>query len=140
VGDERQDLAPQVRAVGGKPSFVAAHGIAGSGAELSFEQAYALTRLVLEHGGGPVPFKGKQAVITKATVVVLTHAGLVEVEGSSEFTQRVYVRLTVDGRISELLDVKYAGIIVKPLSAREKAQWLAVATQAGFDLVAKHLP
>lgn len=63
--------------------------------------------------------------------MALTHTGLAEVEASSEFTQRVYVRLTVDARISELLDARYAGVIVDPVDVKQHAKWVVAATQAG---------
>jgi hypothetical protein len=132
-------FSPTPRRVGGSPTFVAAHGIAAERA-IPFEQAFALARLVLDHGGGPVAFTGKKATITKALVMSLTHLGLVEVAGSSAVTQRMYVSLNVDGRIAELLDAKYAGVTLKPGPVREKVSWVALATQAGFDLVASHLP
>jgi hypothetical protein len=138
--EEAKKHAPHVRSVSGRPAFVAAHGIANEGMGLSFDQAYALTCLVFDYGGGPITVKPRSGVIPKAIVVALTHAGLVEVEGSSQFTQRVHVRLSVGGRVGELLDAKYAGVVVTPIEAREKSHWLAVATRAGFDLVAKHLP
>lgn len=87
-----------------------------------------------------MPFSGKGAVINKAIVTVLTSAGLTEVEGSSDFIQRVHVRLTVDGRISDLLEAKYAGAIVEPISVRQQAKWFVCVTQASFDLVAGYLP
>lgn len=130
----------RIRKVGGKPSFVAAHGIAAEHPELLFEHVFALTQLVLDHGGGPVAFTGKNAVIAKEAAMALTHAGFAVVEASSKFTEAVNVELTIDGRNSELLDPKYSGAIVRPVSATQRAKWLVGATQAGFDLVAQHLP
>lgn len=128
------------RRVGGTSlAFVAAHGIAGH-TDLSFEHAYELAKLVLEEGGGPVSCRGKGAVIKKPTETALMKRGLIEVDASSEFTQRFYVQLNIDGRVSELLDAKFAGVRVTPVSANERLKFAAVATQAAFDLVASHLP
>ena len=128
------------RRVGGTNlAFIAANGIMDHG-DLSFEHAYALAKLVLDDGGGPVSCRGQGAVIKKPTETALMNQGLIEVQASSEFTQRFYAQLSVDGRISELLDAKFAGVRVTPLSAKEHLRWAAVATQAAFDLVAAHLP
>ncbi len=42
------------RRVVGPPAYVAAHRIAVIDKRLPFEQAYCLSRLVIEHGGGPL--------------------------------------------------------------------------------------
>jgi len=68
--------------VGGSPAFVAGHGLS-SNEDLPFEEAYALAKVVLENGGGPVTFTGRKATISKPTVTALTHRGLLEVIGSS---------------------------------------------------------
>jgi hypothetical protein len=120
-------------------TFVTARGIMDH-SDLSFELAYALTKLVLEEGGGPVSCRGRGAVIKKPMETALVNRGLIEVHGSSEFTQRSYITLSVDGRLSELLDAKFAGVKITPLYATERLKWAAVATQAAFDLVATHLP
>jgi hypothetical protein len=128
-----------LKRVGGNPVFVSAHGIVNE-TELSFEQAYALAWLVLDEGGGPVSFAGKKAKLKKPMVTELTRRGLVEVVGWSEFTQRVHLELNVDGRVRELLDAKYAGVKITPVAAEQRARWYAQATQAAFNLVAKHVP
>jgi hypothetical protein len=125
--------------VGGNPAFVAAHGIVDK-AGLSFEDAYALARLVLVEGGGPVSSRGRNAFLKKPTEVALMERELIEVDAGSEYTQRVYLQLGIDGRISELLDAKYSGIKITPNSVTERARWAAVATQKAFDLVAECLP
>lgn len=94
---ESQPRAPH--RVGGSPAFVAAHGISAN-EDLPFEQAYALAKVVLENGGGPVPFTGRKATISKPTVTALTHRGLLEVVGSSEFTQQVHVELNIDSHLA----------------------------------------
>jgi hypothetical protein len=133
-----QPLTP--RRVGGSPSFVAAHGITDH-SDLSFDQAFALAKLVLEEGGGPVSCRGRGAVIKKPTETALVNRGLIEVHGSSEFTQYVYIELNIDGHLRELLDNQLAsGVKVIPNFATERLRWAAVATQAAFDLVATYLP
>ena len=132
---ESDSVAP--RRIGGSPAYVSAHEIRNR-SDLSFEQAYALTKLVLEEGGGPVSCRGKGAVIKKPIETALVRRGLIEVQGSSDFNQRVYVELNVDGRVFELLHSKYAGITVIPKSVTERSKWTAVATQAAFDLVARY--
>jgi len=132
--------AASPRRVGGTDlAFIAAHGITDHSG-LSFEHAYVLAKLVLEEGGGPVSCRGRGAAIKKPTEKALMDRGLIEVEASSEFTQRFYVHLNVDGRITELLDAKFAGVKVTPLATNENLRWAAVATQAAFDLVAASLP
>ena len=127
------------RRVGGNPAFVAAHGIVDR-TGLSFEDAYTLARLVLVEGGGPVSSRGRNAFLKKPTEVALMDRELIEVEAGSEYTQRVYLQLSVDGRISELLDAKYSDIKITPKGVTERIRWAAVATQKAFDLVAECLP
>jgi hypothetical protein len=120
--------------VGGSPAFIAAHEIRAK-TGLAFEHAFALARLVLDEGGGPVPCRGRNAMIKKPAEKALGELGLISVDASSEFTQRVYLELSIDGRISELLDAKFSGVKITPVHAAEQAKWAAVATQAAFDLV-----
>ena len=120
--------------VGGSPAFIAAHGITAK-TGLTFEHAFALARLVLEEGGGPVPSRSRNAMIKKPAEKALMELGLISVEAASEFTQRVYLELNVNGRISELLDAKFSGIKITPAHAVERARWTAVATQEAFDLI-----
>jgi hypothetical protein len=109
--------------------------------DLTFDQAYTLAKLVLEEGGGPVSCRGRGAVIKKPTETALVSRGLIEVHGSSEFTQYVYIQLNIDGRLRELLDNQLAsGVKVIPHFASERLRWAAVATQAAFDLVATYVP
>lgn len=117
------------RRVGGNPAYVAAHGTANE-MDLPFEHAYALARLVLDEGGGPVTFTGKKAKLAKPGVIALRNLGLVEQVGCSEFNQRVHIELNVDGRVQELIDARYSGLKITPLLAEERVKWLAQATQA----------
>jgi len=125
--------------VGGNPAFVAAHGIKDK-TGLSFEDAYALARLVLVEGGGPVSSRGRNAFLKKPTEDALMGKELIEVEADAEYTQRYYLQLSVDGRISELLDVKFSGVKITPRRVTERIRWVAVATQKAFDIVAECLP
>jgi hypothetical protein len=120
--------------VGGSPAFIAAHGITAK-TGLAFEHAFTLARLVLDEGGGPVPCRGKNAMIKKPAEKALMELGLISVEGSSEFTQRAYLELSIDGRISELLDAKFSGVKITPVRVAERAKWAATATQEAFNLV-----
>lgn len=126
--------------VSGTRSFAAAHAIAAARPELHFDEAFALSRLVLERAGGPEPIMGKGAFMSKATATHLTTLGLAEIEGSSEFTERVHVRLTADGRLSELISTRLAGVVVIPVETRQKAKWVVAATVEGVELVAASLP
>jgi hypothetical protein len=132
--------ATSPRRVGGSPAFIAAHGIMNH-SDLSFDQAYALTKLILENGGGPVPSRGRRAAIKKPVETALVNLGLIEVQGNSEFTQHFYLQLNIDGHVRELLDAKFAPEVrLTPRLATQRLRWAAVATQAGFDLVATYLP
>lgn len=125
--------------VGGSPAYVSAHGVMGS-TSLSFADAFILTKLVLEEGGGPVTCRGRNAVIKKPTENALLREGLIEIHGSSDFTQHAYLELNVDTAIRELLDKRLGGVKITPVSVAEKLRYVAVATQAAFDLVTKCLP
>jgi hypothetical protein len=125
--------------VGGNPVFVAAHGIKDK-AGLSFDDSYALARLVLAEGGGPVSSRGRNAFLKKPTEDALMGKELIEVEADAEYTQRYYLQLSVDGRISELLDAKFSGVKITPKRVTERIRWAAVATQKAFDIVAECLP
>ena len=90
-------------------SAVVQHSYQRTGCEptnLLFEGAYILTKLVLEEGGGPVPCRGRRAMIKKSTENGLLREGLIEAHGHPEFTQRIYLGLNVDTQIRELLDVR----------------------------------
>lgn len=133
-----ESSAQGLRHVGGSPAYVAAHGIKDH-TDLSFDHAFVLAKLVLEEGGGPVSCRGKGSTIKKPAETALVQQGLIEVSGSSEFTQRVYIELNVDGRIAELLDAKYSGVKITPISATQRLKWAATATKDAFDLVSKYL-
>lgn len=125
--------------VGGSPAYVSAHSVA-SRTGLSFEDAFILTRLVLQEGGGPVACRGRKAMIKKPTEKALMELGLIELHGASEFTQRVYIQLNVDSAIRELLDRRAGGVKVTPVELTEHVKFVAVATQTAFDLVSECLP
>jgi hypothetical protein len=127
------------RRVSGSPAYVAAHALVGK-IGLSFDDAYTLARLVLVEGGGPVSTRGRSAFMKKPTEDALMSRELIEVEGGAEYTQRYYLQLNIDGRISELLDAKYSGVKITHKSAIERIRWAAVATQKAFDLIAECLP
>lgn len=58
--------------------------------DLTFKHAYALSRLVLELGGGPVKSKGRHAPIGSRTAGALRRRGYVEL-GGNEQARRQYV-------------------------------------------------
>jgi hypothetical protein len=124
---------------GGSRTYVTARHIE-IGTGLAFEHAYALTKLVLEEFGGPVPCRGRKATISTPTRKALMELGLIRVDASSEFTEWAYAELNVDGRLADVLEAKFIHTTVTDRDFTEGSKWAAVATQAGFDLVAKHLP
>lgn len=79
-------------------------------------------------------------MIKKPTESALLRAGLIEVHGSSDFTQRVYLELNVDTAIRELVDKRLGGVKITPVSVTENLRYVAVATQAAFDLLIECLP
>jgi hypothetical protein len=97
-----EQAATSPRLVGGSPAFVAARGIKDH-SDLSFPDAYALSKLVLEEGGGPLSCRGKGAVIKKPTETALVSLGLIEVHSSSEFKQRYYIELDIRDDVRDLL-------------------------------------
>ena len=78
MADDSKVAAP--RTVGGSPIFVAATRIDEKRSDLSFADAYVLAQLVLEHHGGPVPARGKRALMDAATTRRLTKLGLLEMD------------------------------------------------------------
>lgn len=72
--------APATRRVSGSPTFVAATRLDENHDELSFSDAVTLARLVLEHDGGPVPARGKRALMDGATLKRLTKLGLLRLD------------------------------------------------------------
>ena len=124
------------RRVGGSPAYVAASGMA-AGQRIPFDLAFALARLVLEEGGGPVPFTGKNAVIQRPIVTALTKLGFIDVTSAAGFEQKVYLLLSVDSHVRELIEPRQTGTTVTRGYVQDK---VAVATQAAFDIVAQHVP
>ena len=78
-------------------------------------------------------------MIKKPTENALMQLGLIELHGVSEFTQRVYLQLNVDTAIRELLDRRAGGVKITPVEFAEHVKFVAVATQAAFDLVSEFL-
>ena len=125
--------------IGGTPAYVTAHAMIAAGGDLSFEEAFALARLVIEHGGGPVPYTTKKAPLTRAIAKALNLAGYVEIQGAAEFGQVIYVERRLDPRLGELFGDPQVVSKIEPFVNRVRAKWMAAATQEGFDLVAHHL-
>ena len=109
------------------------------GGDLSFEEAFALARLVIEHGGGPVPYTTKKAPLTRAIAKALNQAGYVEIQGAAEFQQLIFVERRLDPRLGELFGDPQVVSKIEPFVNRVRSKWMAAATQEGFDLVAAHL-
>lgn len=84
--------------------------------------------------------RGRSAAIKKPTENALLREGLIEIHGSSDFTQRAYLELNVDTAIRELFDKRLGGVKITPVSVTETLRYVAVATQAAFDLVTECLP
>lgn len=120
--------------VGGSPTFLAAHGIARTGA-MPFEVAFGLCRLVIDRAGGPVEFAGKAAYVDRKVVKALEGAGHVEIVHVDRGTYPVYDRPQAAPNLRPLL----------PAQAREQSLMggrtarVAVVTQQGFDLVGAHV-
>jgi hypothetical protein len=129
----------RARVVGGSLAYRSAAMIEAD-RNIPFEQAFALTKLILEEGGGPVPLTGKGARISKPVVSALTSAGLIEQILSADFIQRVYLEVTLDSRLKELLDKNESRLKITPMYAIPRYTRLAQATQAAFDLLAACLP
>lgn len=124
------DVLPRV---GGKPSFVAAHGIVKV-TELTFEEAYGLARLVLELHGGPVAVSGKKsALLPRRVVRRLTELGYVEQLGESQIVE--WLEVQVQRNFNPDRDLNYSAL-VRRRGATERAQWFAVATESG-DVLAR---
>ncbi|WP_146228141.1 hypothetical protein [Micromonospora sp. S4605] len=123
---------------GGEPAYVAAHRIAVVDRRLSFEQAYCLAKLVLDHGGGPAA-PDRNGPISVKHCKALAAEDLVELTGELSEVIPVTVRLTVP---ASLLDNVHPLRGQKPIvetaggGRRKKVEWFAVVTQEGLDLVA----
>jgi hypothetical protein len=124
--------------VAGPPAYVAAHRIAVVDGCLPFEQAYCLSRLVIEHGGGP--FAAERAG-TMSWKVLKALAGEDLVFVTSEFCDRLRpeVALTISGLfieefgLSPPAGVRIDGFIT---SRRREIDRYVEITEQGADLVA----
>lgn len=124
------------RQIGGSPTYVTASGIAAEG-KTPFDQAYALARLVLDEGGGPVPFMGKKAVIKRPLITALSKLGLVDITSAAGFDQKVYLLMKIDKNLRKFIETSQAEVTVTPGFVENR---VAVANQEAFDLVAQHFP
>jgi hypothetical protein len=91
--------------------FEVAKAVERLGDDLTFKHAYALSRLVLELGGGPVKSKGRRAPIDSRTAGALRRRGYVE-PGGNEQGRRQYVSSVMN-------------------FARDQPSWTATASQIG---------
>jgi hypothetical protein len=126
------------RPAAGPPAYVAAHRIAVVDGCLQFEQAYCLSRLVIEHGGGPfVPERA--AAMSWKVLKALAGENLVFV--TSEFSDRLRpeVELTISALfIEEFGSAPPAGVRINGFitSRRRKIDRYVEVTEQGADLVA----
>ena len=127
---------------GGPPAYRAAHKIAVIDGRLSFEQAYCLSRLVLDYGSGSaVPERG--GVLSLKLCQELAAENLVLVTAEMISATMATVRLTVTpAMLDEIIDIPAPTIVVNTYEAarrRKKANWFVQVTQLGLDLVAAAL-
>lgn len=127
------------RRVTGSADFLAATAIDIALDTVDFPQAPALVRLVLRHGGGPVPTKGKKAVIGEAVAAILHREGLVERVGRSRVTDETVVRSPEDLRGGGTVPPTYS-VTTMPRGVSEATGWFLQVTQTGRELVKHHLP
>lgn len=127
-----------IRRVAGPAAYVAAHRIAVVDGCLPFEQAYCLSRLVIEHGGGP--FAPEHAG-TMSWKVFKALAGANFVFVTSELSDRL--RPAVELTISALFVEEFgcappAGVRLNGFvtSRRHTIKRYVEATEQGADLVA----
>lgn len=113
------ELPLGVRKISGPDDFVAASVMDQDRSDLTFEQCLALARLVLKHGGGPVPTSGKKALMPIATARHLNKRGLAE--------------LMQAGEVEALYEA--TGGHVRVAGSRDQSQWHIVASNDGRDLV-----
>ncbi|KAE8766142.1 GIY-YIG nuclease family protein [Georgenia thermotolerans] len=124
------------RPVGGKPAFVAAHGIVAA-SDLTFDEAYGLARMVLELRG-PVPVSRKRsAQLPHAVIRRLTEKGFVEQLGQSQLTEWIEVQMVRNLAAGSHGDYS---AVRRGRGADERTQWFAVPTEAGSALVYGAMP
>ncbi|WP_207021456.1 ImmA/IrrE family metallo-endopeptidase [Phycicoccus sp. DTK01] len=120
------------RRVSGSPTFVAASRLDESVAELTFEQALGLARLVIQCGGGPAVVGGKRGLLSSSTARHLTALGLVErVEVGT--VQAVY-----EAQIAPMRGHPTAPTI-RTVGVRDRAKLAVAATTSGSSLVGEAL-
>jgi hypothetical protein len=122
--------------VSGSPAFVAAHRIAVVDQRLPFEQAYCLSRLVINHGGGPlVPERDG----TMSLKLFKTLAAEDSVIITSEFSERLRpeIELTLSTLfINELGSVPPPGVRVNGFTqSRRKIDRYVEVTEQGANIV-----
>ncbi|GAA4401920.1 hypothetical protein GCM10023168_11990 [Fodinibacter luteus] len=116
------------RKVSGSPVFVAASRLDEVMLELTFDQALALTRLVIECGGGPAAVGGKRGLMTSQTAKHLTALGLVRrVEVGT--VEAIYM-----ARVPSVRDTLTAPEL-RVVGVRNTAKLAVEAAQRGTDLV-----
>lgn len=125
------------RPIVGPPAYVAGHRIAVVEGRLPFEQAYCLSRLVLEHGGGPfVP--EREGTMSLKLFKALAGEDLVLVTSQLSERLRPQVELTISSLfVEELGMTPPAGVRITGFTpSRRKIHLYVEVTEQGADMVA----
>ena len=122
-----------LRRVGGSAAYRTAHGVAASSA-VPFADAYALSKLVLEHGGGPVPLSGRRAPFDRATAMRLVKAGLAELGGEGRVRQAPVVTSIEKLNPSTAASQEYTATAVSQVTS-ERLVRSVIVSDAGLSLV-----
>jgi hypothetical protein len=123
--------------VAGPPAYVAAHRIAVIDGRLPFERAYCLSRLVIEHGGGPIAPE-RAGTMSWKVLKALAAEDLVFVTSELSDRLRPVVELTISALfIEEFGSAPPAGLRINGFttSSRRIDRYVEV-TEQGADLVA----
>ncbi len=122
--------------VGGSKAYIAAHAIAVQRRIMPFEDAYVLSRLVFEFGGGPCPV-GRRSLMGLPLARQFVKQGLIELVGTADFTQPVVRRYVSDHALAEQLglDSPIARATFDRGPARVRNEWWAEITREGLQLV-----
>lgn len=126
--------AIQVR---GSAAYRAAHAVVAANA-MPFADAYALSKLVLEHGGGPVPLSGRRAPFDRATAMRLVKAGLAELGGEGRVRLNPVVTSIENLHPSASAPQEYTATAVSHVTS-ERLVRSVIVSDAGLSLVQQHI-
>jgi len=125
---------PKIRVLGGSPDYLAATGLRDQHGT-PFDEALTLARLVILHGGGPVPLTGRKAPFTARHLRALAKRGWVDLLGDSVVTPEVRVTSVADlSRVDGGWTARR-----RSSAADEKTGWRGVASDEGRRQVSDHL-